>query len=51
MKVLIMNPVIGDAYGQEKIIRDSTQLLRSTSVEVHYLTQTIRVQIPDNDGL
>lgn len=50
MKILIINPTIGDAYGQEKVILNSTALLREAGHKVYFLMEKSNGNIPPNDG-
>jgi len=51
MRILMVSPVIGDAFGQERVIRDSTALLRQAGHEVFYLADRQVGEIPPHDGL
>lgn len=51
MRIAMLSPVVGDAYGQERVMRDSTHLLRGAGHEVSFIAESSRGAVPENDGL
>lgn len=50
MRILIASPKIGGAFGQERVIRDSTALLRGAGHEVFLLGGEASSEVPECDG-
>src|SRR5476651_1939633 len=50
MRIVMISETVGDAFGQERVVRDSTRLLRDAGHEVHFLAARKHGD-PANDGL
>ena len=50
MRVLFLSPTIGDAYGQERILHASNELLRQLGYETHFLGGEQIGQLPAGDS-
>jgi len=50
MRILFLSPTLGDAYGQEKIMRDSSELLRRAGHEVFFIADEVSGKIPECEG-
>lgn len=50
MRILFLSPTLGDAYGQEKIMRDSSVLLRRAGHEVFFIADEVSGAVPECEG-
>lgn len=50
MKILMVSPTLGDAYGQERVMRDSSRLLRQAGHDVYFIGDQKTGEIPDCEG-
>jgi glycosyltransferase involved in cell wall biosynthesis len=50
MRILMVSPVLGDSFGQERVMRVSSAQLRRAGHEVFFLGDYVKGAIPDNDG-
>ncbi len=46
----MLNPVLGEAFGTERVLADSTAILRRAGHKVFLLGDEVRGQVPDSDG-
>ncbi len=51
MRVLIVNPNVGEGFGQERVLRDSAHLLRAAGHRVGLLAEKLTGQAPEHDAL
>jgi len=51
MRILLVSPVVGDAYGQERVLNESIRLLQSRSHEVLVLTDQVVGSAPTANHL
>lgn len=51
MRILMLSPTLGDAFGQERVMRDSSDLLRKAGHEVFFLAESLQGNVPDSDGI
>jgi glycosyltransferase involved in cell wall biosynthesis len=50
MRIVMISETVGDAFGQERVVRDSTRLLRAAGHEVFYLAAKKNGE-PEHDGI
>lgn len=51
MRVVMVSPVIGDSFGQERVMRISSRLLREAGHSVYFLGDIQKGDVPENDGV
>lgn len=51
MRLLFISPVIGEGFGQERVLRDSSRLLRAAGHSVYFIAGEGRGELPPNDGV
>ncbi len=51
MRVLIVNPHVGEGFGQERVLRDSVHLLRAAGHRVGILAEKLTGEAPEHDAL
>ena len=50
MRILMLNPILGEAFGTERVMRDSSALLRKAGHQVFWLGEELRGSVADCDG-
>jgi glycosyltransferase involved in cell wall biosynthesis len=50
MRILFLSPTLGDAYGQERIVRDTNTLLRSSGYQTFFLADHLVGALPPCDA-
>jgi glycosyltransferase involved in cell wall biosynthesis len=50
MRILMISPFVGDRYGQERVLRDSSRLLRSAGHEVFVVAAAQHGEMPALEG-
>jgi len=51
MKIVIITPYLGEAFGTERVLADSCRLLRKEGHQVYFITDVVGAVFPDCDGL
>lgn len=51
MRILMLSPTLGDAFGQERVMLDSSELLRKAGHKVFFLAESLQGNVPDSDGV
>lgn len=51
MRILMLSPTLGDAFGQERVLRDSTLLLAQAGHEIYHLGEKICGKLPECSGI
>ena len=50
MRILFLSATLGDAYGQERIMRETNHLLRDLGHQTFYVAESVAGPVPENDG-
>ena len=51
MRIAMLSPTLGDAFGQEKVMRNSSALLRERGHEVYFIGEESAGEIPQINGV